>query len=101
MIVLSVSYRLGKRSFDALIDRAPRGLHERVEAIVKEIPEVKQFHDIKVRESGPNKFVDLNIHVDKNMTIDQAHEISHMVEEAISSKIKNVKVMVHAEPESH
>ena len=101
MIVLSVSYRLGKRSFDALIDRAPRGLHERVEAIVKEIPEVKQFHDIKVRESGPNKFVDLNIHVDKNMTIDQAHEISHMVEEAISSKIKNVKVMIHTEPESH
>jgi cation diffusion facilitator family transporter len=101
MIVLSVSYRLGKRSFDALVDRAPKGLHERVEKIVKEIIEVKQFHDIKIRESGPNKFVDLNIHVDKNMTINQAHEISHLVEEAISSKIKNVNVMVHAEPESH
>jgi len=101
MIVLSVSYRLGKRSFDALVDRAPKGLHERVEEIVREIIEVKQFHDIKIRESGPNKFVDLNIHVDKNMTINQAHEISHLVEKAISSKIKNVKVMVHAEPESH
>ena len=101
MIVLTVSYRLGKKSFDALIDRAPKGLHERVESIVNEIPEVIKFHDIKVRASGPYKFVDLNIHVDKNMTIDQAHEISHMVEEAISSKIKNVKVMVHTEPESH
>lgn len=100
IIVLTVCYRLGKKSFDALIDRAPKGLHERVEDIVKNIPEVKQFHDIKVRESGPYKFVDLNIHVDKNMTIDQAHEISHMVEEAISSKIKNVKVMVHTEPEN-
>jgi len=99
IIVLTVCYRLGKKSFDALIDRAPKGLHERVEDIVRKIPEVKQFHDIKVRESGPYKFVDLNIHVDKNMTIDQAHEISHMVEEAISSKIKNVKVMVHAEPD--
>ena len=99
IIVLIVCYRLGKKSFDALIDRAPKGLHERVEDIVRKIPEVKQFHDIKVRESGPYKFVDLNIHVDKNMTIDQAHEISHMVEEAISSKIKNVKVMVHAEPD--
>ncbi|MCX6174776.1 MAG: cation diffusion facilitator family transporter [Ignavibacteriales bacterium] len=99
IIVLTVCYRLGKKSFDALIDRAPKGLHERVEDIVKNLPEVKQFHDIKVRESGPYKFVDLNIHVDKNMTIDQAHEISHMVEEAISSKIKNVKVMVHAEPD--
>ena len=101
VIVLSVSYRLGKRSFDALVDRAPKGLHERVEAILREISEVKQFHDIKVRESGPNKFVDLNIHVDKKITIEEAHEISHKVEEAIRSRIKNVKVMVHAEPESH
>jgi len=100
MIVLTVSYRLGKRSFDALIDRAPKGLHERVEAIVKDVLEVKQFHDIKVRESGPYKFVDINIHVDKNMTIDHAHEISHRVEKAINSKIKNVKVMVHVEPEN-
>ncbi len=100
IIVLTVCYRLGKKSFDALIDRATKGLHERVEDIVKNIPEVKQFHDIKVRESGPYKFVDLNIHVDKNMTIDQAHEISQMVEEAISSRIKNVKVMVHTEPEN-
>jgi cation diffusion facilitator family transporter len=101
MIVLSVSYRLGKRSFDALVDKAPVGLREGIEEIVKEILEVKQFHDMKIRESGPIKFVDLNIHVDKNLTIDQAHEICHRVEDAISSKIKNVQVMVHAEPESH
>ena len=100
MIVLTVSYRLGKKSFDALLDKAPAGLHERVEEIVKNILEVKQFHDIKVRESGPNKFVDINIHVDKNMTIDHAHEISHKVEEAINSEIKNVKVMIHTEPDS-
>lgn len=101
MIVLTVSYRLGKRSFDALLDKAPKGLSEEIFSIVKDIPGVKEFHDIKVRESGPYKFVDLNIHVDKRMTIEKAHEISHRVEEEIGKKIKNVKVMVHAEPESH
>jgi cation diffusion facilitator family transporter len=100
LIVLSVSYKLGIRSYNALVDRAPQGFTEEIFRIVKEIPEVKNFHDIKVRESGPYRFVDLNIHVDKNMTIDRAHEISHIVEEAITSKIKNVKVMVHAEPDS-
>lgn len=99
-IVMTVSYRLGKKSFDALIDKAPSGLKEEVEEIVSEIPEVILSHDIKVRESGPYKFVDLNIHVSKTMTIDKAHEISHKVEEAITSRIKNVKVMVHAEPDN-
>ena len=99
VIVLTVSYRLGKRSFDALIDRAPRGLTEMITRIVKEIPEVKKFHDIKVRESGSDKFVDLNIHVDKNITIERAHQISDLVENAITSKIKNITVMVHEEPD--
>lgn len=99
IIVLSVSYRLGKKSFDALVDKAPTGLTEKINRILKEIPDVKVFHDIKVRESGPYKFVDLNIHVDKNITIERAHEISHRVEEAINKSIKNVKVMVHAEPD--
>ena len=98
-IVLSVSYRLGKRSFDALIDKAPEGLNETIKQIVANIPDVKVFHDIKVRESGPQKFVDLNIHVDKNLTIQQAHDISHQVEKEITSKIKNIEVMVHAEPD--
>ena len=99
VIVLTVSYRLGKKSFDALIDKAPEGLSESIKQIIGEIPEVKVFHDIKVRESGPMKFVELNIHVDKNITIEKAHEISHQVEKAITSRIKNVEVMVHAEPD--
>ncbi|MCX7798582.1 MAG: cation diffusion facilitator family transporter [Melioribacter sp.] len=100
LIVLGISYKLGKKSFDALIDKAPEGLKDEIELIVKEIPEVIVYHDIKVRESGPYKFVDLNIHVNKSITIEEAHEISHKVEEAITSRIKNVKVMVHTEPDT-
>ena len=100
VIVLSVSYRLGKRSFDALIDKAPVGMSEQIKKIVESISEVKLSHDIKVRESGPQKFVELNIHVDKNMTIEKAHEISHKVEKEIMSRIKNIEVMVHPEPDS-
>ncbi len=99
VIVLTVTFRLGKRSFDALVDRAPTGLAEEINKIVKSIPEVKFYHDIKVRESGPYKFVEINIHVNKDMTIDEAHKISHVVEKEIKDRIKNIEVMVHAEPE--
>lgn len=99
VIVLSVSYKLGKRSFDALIDKAPEGMSDQIKKIIENISEVRLSHDIKVRESGPQKFVELNIHVDKNMTIEEAHEISHKVEKEIMSRIKNVEVMVHAEPD--
>ena len=99
-IVLFVSYRLGKKSFEALTDKAPEGVMESVNKIMKDIPEVKNYHDLRVRESGAKKFIELNIHVDKNLTIDEAHEISHKVEDEIEKQVSNSEVMVHTEPES-
>ncbi|MBA4317939.1 MAG: cation transporter [Flavobacterium sp.] len=99
LIVLGISYRLGKRSFDALMDRAPKGLTEDLKNIISGIPEVKGFHELKVRESGPYKFVEFNIHVEKDLSIYVAHEISHKVEEAITDKINNIQVTIHIEPD--
>lgn len=101
IIVLSVSYRLGKRSFDVLIDRAPEGIREQIEEIVSAFPEVIRCHDLKLRESGPYKFLEMNIHVDRNMTIEHAHEISHKVEAGINEKFSNMQVTIHAEPENN
>jgi cation diffusion facilitator family transporter len=99
MIVLSVSYRLGKKSFDALVDKAPDGIIEQVAIIVSDIKEVFQFHDIRVREAGNTKFIELNIHVEKSLSVEQAHDIASNVEETIQQKITNSKVLVHFEPE--
>ncbi|MFA3782283.1 cation diffusion facilitator family transporter [Melioribacteraceae bacterium 4301-Me] len=99
LIVLSVTYRLGKKSFDALVDKAPIGLTEQIDEIVSAIEDVKYHHNIKVRESGPYKFVEINIHVDKKMTIEQAHAVSHIVEEQIKNKIPKIEVTVHTEPD--
>ncbi len=99
IIVLGVSYRLGKRSFDALMDRAPKELTEELKKIISGIEEVKKYHELKVRESGPYKFVEFNIHVERNLSISDAHEISHIVENAITKKIKNIQVTIHIEPD--
>jgi cation diffusion facilitator family transporter len=100
VIVLYISYKLGKKSFEVLVDKAPQGLYESINYIINKIPEVKKFHDIKIREAGSKKFIELNIHVDKNLTIDEAHAISHKVEDAIEEGIENSEVMVHTEPQS-
>jgi cation diffusion facilitator family transporter len=99
LIVFVISYRLGKRTFDVLIDRAPDGMRELIEEAVQGVAEVTRFHDIKIRVSGAMKLIELNIHVDRNMTIEAAHNISHQVEAAIVGKIGKAQVLVHTEPE--
>lgn len=99
VIVLSVSFKLGKRSFDALIDKAPTGISEKVSDILKDIKGIKHFHDLKVRESGADKFIEVNIHVDKNLDIVTAHDISDEIEKAVAAQINNSKVTIHIEPD--
>ncbi len=100
IIVFFVSLRLGKRSIDALLDRTPTDINqEKVRDIVKEICEVSTVHNIRIRTSGPDVFINLNIHVNPELSIQKAHDISHAVEDHIQNKIPRSYVHVHAEPE--
>jgi cation diffusion facilitator family transporter len=101
LIVFIVSFRLGKKTFDDLIDRAPDGMREQIEAALDGVPGVTRFHDIKIRVSGAMKFIELNIHVKRGITIEAAHDISHDVEDAIIAKIGRSQVTVHTEPEEN
>jgi cation diffusion facilitator family transporter len=99
LIVLNVSYRLGRRAFDVLIDRAPTKIVDQINQVIDKIPGVIKYHDLRVREGGSYKFVELNIHVNKGLSIEVAHSISENVEDEITKKIPHCKVTVHIEPD--
>ncbi|TAL70266.1 MAG: cation transporter [Bacteroidetes bacterium] len=100
LIVIWISIRLGKKSIDALLDRSPIEMKLKIADIVSQIPEVTHYHNIKLRTSGSNTFVEMNIHVDSSISIERAHEISHLVEDKIKSKLRKCNVHIHTEPES-
>ncbi len=100
-IVIFVAYRLGKRSINVLLDRTSHETTEKINTVIKEIPEVLSFHNLKIRTSGAYTFVEVNIHVEPNLTIEQAHEISSKVEETICASVDKCEVHVHEEPENN
>jgi cation diffusion facilitator family transporter len=99
VIVIGISIRLGKRSIDVLLDKAPTGAKEKVASITKAIEGVLNVHDIRVRNSGAETMIELNIHVDPKLDINSAHEISRQVEETINTEIPKSTVVVHIEPD--
>jgi divalent metal cation (Fe/Co/Zn/Cd) transporter len=40
------------------------------------MPEVLYHHDVKIRTAGADIFIDLNIHVERNITVEDAHDIA-------------------------
>ena len=101
MIVIYVSFRLGKRAIDALIDRSPDTTSKKIVSVLESISEITHYHDLKVRQSGSDIFVELNIHVQPGLTIEQAHEITHRVEHEIKAIIDRCEIHIHTEPEAH
>ena len=99
MIVMFVSYRLGKKAIDVLLDRAPEEIVEQVEAILTEFPEIKKYHSLRIRTAGADTFVKVNIHLDPNLSLHQVHEICDRIEKTIASRIPRCETFLHAEPQ--
>lgn len=98
-IVLRISYKLGKKSVDMLLDKAPGMTIPLIENILKDFPEVLSYHDIKVRQSGAETFVELSVHFAPKLNIDKVHAVSEKIESCVCSSIKRCSVHIHQEPE--
>jgi cation diffusion facilitator family transporter len=98
LLVLFVSYRLGRRTLDALVDRVPTGLYEKVQSAVAGVPGVEEVRSIRLRASGPNVFVDTTVGIPRTMPFERAHAVMDEVERAIHGTHAGVDVIVHGEP---
>ena len=98
-IVIFVSYNLGKRTIEDLLDTAPNGLEEKIKTEVLNIEGVIECHQIRVRTSGAESFVDIHILVTRDADISTVHQLTEKVEAAIKEIIPGGDVTVHPEPE--
>lgn len=98
LIVVYVSLRLGIRTVQALIDVAPSGIEKKIISTVEVLPGVTDCHNVRVRYSGPQPFVDVHVLVDGNQTLKEAHGLTEEIERVIQKLIPNADVTVHPEP---
>lgn len=97
-IAALVSFRLGRKSVDDLLDAAPTGLLERIARAASAVEEVVGVSQVRVRRSGPKTFADVILQVGRGLSVEQAHAIAHAAEDAIRGAVLDVDVMVHTEP---
>jgi cation diffusion facilitator family transporter len=99
LIVIYVSYKLGKKSIDALLDKTPEDAVLKIDAVLQSAKGITRYHDLRVRTMGAETQVEINIHVTSGITIEEAHRISHDVEHEIMNAIERCEVHIHIEPE--
>jgi cation diffusion facilitator family transporter len=101
LIVIYISFRLGKKAVNMLLDRVPDETYSKIKLLLDGFPDIEHYHDLKVRASGAEIFVELNIHVREGLSLHESHDISTRIEGMIKSEIPRSNVHVHIEPELH
>ncbi|HMA54074.1 MAG TPA: cation-efflux pump [Acidobacteriota bacterium] len=97
-IVLFVSYRLGKRTVDVLLDSAPDGLKGQIVAAADDVEGVINPGKVRLRRSGARIFVDMTIEVDRNLSFERTHAIAENVEARIQALVPGADVVIHTDP---
>ncbi|MFT5484328.1 MAG: ferrous-iron efflux pump FieF [Halieaceae bacterium] len=92
---------IGRDAFHQLMDRE---LEEEVQKQILEVavghPKARGVHDLRTRQSGQNKFIQLHLELDADLRLTEAHDIADEVEEAIAKLIPGAEVIVHQDPVS-
>jgi cation diffusion facilitator family transporter len=98
VVVVWVSWQLGRKTIDGLLDSAPAGMEDQISAAVSAVPGVMNCHNIRVRYSGPVMFIDLHVLVDGQQTLFEAHRLTETIEGVIQRIVPAADVTVHPEP---
>ncbi|MEM2924473.1 MAG: cation diffusion facilitator family transporter [Methanocellales archaeon] len=100
LFIIKAGFELTKRSIYDLTDyKLPDEDELKIKSILEEhTSQFVEFHKLRTRRSGSDKFVDLHLVVSKNLTLDEAHNLCYHLEDDLKKAFPTMNVMIHIEP---
>lgn len=100
LIILRTSYDLTKRSVSGIMDvKLSDGEEDIIKSIIAQhYSDYAEYHNLRSRMSGAERFVDLHLVVPKNQHVGDAHDFCDHLEKDIKEKIPNLSILIHIEP---
>jgi divalent metal cation (Fe/Co/Zn/Cd) transporter len=96
--VAVAGYRVGRRTIDALVDAAPKGLAEKVGAIAASVPGVIKVESVRLRPVGPEVIGDLEITVARTLSLEKVAAIKANVATQIQALHPEISVTIATQP---
>jgi cation diffusion facilitator family transporter len=99
LVGMGIAIRQLNALLHPLMDGAlPEGQVEMLEQVLKLHPEVKGYHKLRTRSVGSQRFIDLHVLLEDDLSFVLAHDIAEQVEEEIRQALGGAIVSIHYEP---
>jgi divalent metal cation (Fe/Co/Zn/Cd) transporter len=91
-------FRLGRRTVDALVDTAPKGVADGLRAAIAPVPGVAEVDYVRLRPSGAQIIGEVGVYVSRTLPLEQVAVIKSGVVDAIAARYPEAAVTVTANP---
>ena len=98
LFIAVASLRLGRRTIDALVDTAPKGLAERMRRTIETAPGVAGVDAIRLRPNGAQIIGDVSIFVARTLPLERVAAIKTDVARRISAEWPQTALTLTANP---
>jgi ferrous-iron efflux pump FieF len=100
MYIMYSAWGIASQCLDQLMDKElPDADREKIRQIAKSHTEVRDIHELRSRSSGRDIFIQLHLEMDRNLSLESAHQIAVDVEQKICEAFPNADVLIHEDPE--
>ena len=97
-VVISVSWRLARRTVDALLDAAPPGVRSQIYDAVSRLDGVLEVDRVRIRRAGNRYFADLAVGFARTVTFQRSGQLASAVTESVRHILPGADVTVQPLP---
>ncbi len=97
-VVVSVSWRLARRTIDALLDAAPTGVRSEIYDAVSRVDGVLEVDRVRIRRAGNRYFADLAVGLARSVTFQRSGQLVSAVTESVRRVLPDADITVQPLP---
>ena len=99
LFILKIGIDLTRNAVGHLLDRRlPDGELETIQGILRRQPGVLEWHGLRTRKSGSQRFVDVHVTMRGDATLAEAHAAARNIEDDIARTLAPASAVVHVDP---
>ena len=97
-IVVHVSWRLARKTIDALLDAAPAGVRSKIIDAVNRVEGVIEVDRVRIRRAGNRYFADVVVGLARTVTFQHSGRVAELVADSVHSVLPDADVTVNSVP---
>jgi cation diffusion facilitator family transporter len=97
-VIIQVSWRLARRTMDALLDAAPAGVRAQITDAVSHVDGVLEVDRVRIRRVGNRYFADLAVGLARTVTFQRSEQLVEAVAGAVQRVLPDADVTVQPLP---